>query len=379
MARKLFLYTVTVLFALLVGAMLVGQFFGVPVLVSYVETGSMEGTIDAGDGFVAVPAEIAGPVEAGDVVTFEAKEIEGGGLTTHRVVEETDHGYVTRGDANPFTDQDSDEPHVTDGQVVAKALQVNGEVVTIPHLGTAAMTIGDAMTWVQAQLASLLGMPQLLGTEGLAYIFFGAGALLLLTGVIGDIGRNTGRSTDRQRSRKGIYDGRTLVVLLIVFVLVVTAGTMLLASGSDETGIVSAEFDSDRPDVIPTGETETHTRELGNDGVLPMVVVLEPASEGVAVNDSVHHLERGDRVNATVSYTAPPETGHYLRSVDEYRYFGVLPTAVIERLHSIHPWLTLSAVTTTVVSPLAIAIFLVFGTGRIRTRERRRKKPRRLL
>src|SRR6056297_2525566 len=111
----------------LVGLLVVGHVLGVPLGLGYVETGSMEPTIDAGDGFVAVPAAVAGPVDEGDVVVYDAQEIEGGGLTTHRVVEETDHGYVTRGDANPFTDQDGGEPHVTDGQIVAKAWQVNGE------------------------------------------------------------------------------------------------------------------------------------------------------------------------------------------------------------------------------------------------------------
>ncbi|MFC7138101.1 S26 family signal peptidase [Halobaculum litoreum] len=67
--------------------MFVGQALGQPVLVSYVETGSMAPTLAPGDGFVAVPAAVAGQVEAGDVVTFRAESVGGGGLTTHRVVD----------------------------------------------------------------------------------------------------------------------------------------------------------------------------------------------------------------------------------------------------------------------------------------------------
>jgi hypothetical protein len=35
---------------------------------TYVETGSMEPTLEPGDGFVAIPAELAGPIDEGDVI-----------------------------------------------------------------------------------------------------------------------------------------------------------------------------------------------------------------------------------------------------------------------------------------------------------------------
>jgi len=115
-------------------ALIAGQLLGQPVLFSFVETGSMQPTLDPGDGFIAIPTALAGDVGIGDVVTFDAQEIEGGGLTTHRVVEETERGYVTRGDNNPFTDQDAGEPVVQDADIVAVALSVGGSVVVIPHL-----------------------------------------------------------------------------------------------------------------------------------------------------------------------------------------------------------------------------------------------------
>ncbi|KPN31210.1 signal peptidase I [Halolamina pelagica] len=121
---------------LVVASLLLGQVLGTPVLLGYVETGSMEPTLEPGDGFVAVPAAVTGDVEEGDVIVFRAEELQGGGLTTHRVVGETERGYITRGDANPFTDQDGNEPPVKEGQIVAEALQIGGSVVVIPNLGT---------------------------------------------------------------------------------------------------------------------------------------------------------------------------------------------------------------------------------------------------
>ncbi len=83
---------VTVVIALIVVALLVGQLLGQPILLGYVATGSMEPTMSAGDGFVAIPSVVSGEVEEGDVVVYDARELHDGGLTTHRVVEVTDEG-----------------------------------------------------------------------------------------------------------------------------------------------------------------------------------------------------------------------------------------------------------------------------------------------
>lgn len=370
-------YGLVVGLAVLVGAVLVGQFFGVPVAVSYVETDSMEPTISAGDGYIAVPAEVAGPIEEGDVITFEAEELHGGSLTTHRVVEITEQGYVTQGDANPFTDQDSDEPYVTEGQVVAKALTLDGKVVTVPHLGTVITGIGTTLERGQQQLAILFGSRALLGTQGVSYILFGFGVVILLIGGINDRKREefrTQRSRDRTQSRTGFDERQRLLLFLVVFLVAITVGTMLASSGSDAFGIVSSEQASERADVVPTGETETQTRTVHNGGVLPEVVVLEPASDGVAIDETTHRLGRNSKSEVSISYTAPPETGYYLRGVSERRYFAVLPTSVILSLHTVHPWLATAVVAIVIVLPVTITISLLFGTERIRTRIRRQNE-----
>lgn len=89
-----------------------GSLFGQPVLLSYVETGNMEPTMAPSEGFVALPPGVTGETEVGDVIVFQAEEIQGGGLTTHRVVGETEQGFITKGDANPFVNQDDQGPPI---------------------------------------------------------------------------------------------------------------------------------------------------------------------------------------------------------------------------------------------------------------------------
>jgi signal peptidase len=376
-ARTLATYALELVAVLVVASVLVGQFYGTPVLLSFVETGSMEPTIDAGDGFVAIPAGVAGPVEEGDVVTFEAKELHGGGLTTHRVVGETEGGYITRGDGNPFTDQDGSEPPVTDGQITAKALQVGGEVVVIPAFGTAVMGLQAGVEALQLRLARLLGTDAVLGTQGISYLFFGFTALVYAAGLFGESNRTPGsRSRSRSRSRPNVYDGRRLVLAMILFVGVVSMGSMLSMSTAQQVDIVSASFDSERPTVIPAGETTAQNLTLYNGGLIPVVTTIEPSSNGVETGPPDHaRLDRGETVNATVELTAPPETGAYVRSYTEYRYFLFLPESTILWLHAIHPWLAMASVTLVMCAVFAVPVVLLVGTGTVRTRERSRDSP----
>ncbi|ERH05318.1 MAG: signal peptidase I, archaeal type [Halonotius sp. J07HN4] len=101
---------------------LVAQLIGQPPVV-FVESGSMAPTLEPNDGYLAVPMLFAGDIEVGDVILFKSQELGGGELTTHRVNDVTDEGYITKGDANPFTDQSADEPPVSEGQIRSVALR----------------------------------------------------------------------------------------------------------------------------------------------------------------------------------------------------------------------------------------------------------------
>ncbi len=353
---------------LVVASLLLGQVLGTPVLLGYVETGSMEPTLEPGDGFVAVPAAVAGDVEEGDVIVFRAEELQGGGLTTHRVVGETERGYVTRGDANPFTDQDGDEPPVKEGQIVAEALQIGGSVVVIPNLGTLVTGLQGAFTAVQQRLAVMTGSRALLGTQGLAYLLLGLSALLYLYDVLAGDGEERDRDRDRSRDQ-GLSPG--LVVLVLAGVLVASAtAAMVVPAGTQQFGVVSAEFASENPTVIEQGGSATLPYTVPNAGLVPVVAYVEPGSDGVAIEPQ--RVRVGGRSEATVEMTlsAPPETGYYRRFVTEHRYIALLPVPVIDALYEVHPWLPILAIDAALAGAVALLGLLVLGGRRVRVRRR---------
>ena len=364
--RALELFAVTVVLALIVG-----QVLGQPVLLAFVETGSMSPTLEPGDGFVAIPAQLAGPPEDGDVVTFRAEEIQGGGLTTHRIVGETDRGYITRGDANPFTDQDSNEPPVKQAQIVAVAWQPGGEVFVVPHLGTAVEGVQGVLEWTQRNLAATLGTRSLLGAQGIAYLLFGVTLLYYLVGeLLSRDGRKRGR--DGKRDRDSGLDSRLVVLGLTLLLVGGMTAAMVAPGGQQEYGVVSAEFESERPTVIPMGESNTIPYAVGNNGFVPVYVYVDPASEGVSVEPDRLRVERGEVKNASVTLQAPPRTGYYRRYVVEHRYLALLPAPTIDTLHDFHPWVPVVVIDLLIGVPFYLLGIGLLGRGRIRRRSRDR-------
>ncbi|MEA1930023.1 MAG: S26 family signal peptidase [Euryarchaeota archaeon] len=353
-------------------ALVAGQLLGQPVLLSYVETESMSPTMEPGDGFVPIPVQIAGPIEDDDVVVFEAEELHGGGLTTHRVVGETDRGYITRGDGNPFTDQDGDEPPVREPQIVAKALQVNGQVIVIPGFGTGVERVQSVLDTTQRQLAAALGVRSLVDTQTLALSFF-IGTLLWY--VVGERRDNHPERAGRGTSRETGLDTRVLVGGCALLLVVTATVAMVAPAGTHEYGIVSASFESDQPTVIPQGESAEVAYPVDNGGFIPTVSYIEPSSEGVAVRPHTLTVQPRATETATVQLDAPSETGYYRRYVTEHRYLAVLPEPVIRSLYTIHPWLPIAAIDALIGGSFYLFGRILVGTDRLRIRTRSREVP----
>ncbi|MFW6317994.1 MAG: signal peptidase I [Halorubrum sp.] len=373
--KRILSITLQVAAVAVVVSLVVGQLLGQPVLFSFVETGSMQPTLDPGDGFVAIPAPLAGDVGTGDVVTFDAQEIEGGGLTTHRVVEETERGYVTQGDNNPFTDQDGGEPVVQDADIVAVALSVGGSVVVIPHLGTVAMAIQSGLASAQTWLAVTFGVRAFQGTQGLAYVLFGLS--IVAYAVDWYLTRNARESRERDRSRD---DGTSVVAIVAVLALVLMAtatAAMVVPAGTQEYGVVSAEFESENPTVIERGTSQELEYVVPNAGLVPVYAYVTPASPGVEVDPQRLRVDSRGEASTTVTLTAPSETGYYRLFVAEHRYLAVLPPGVIDELYGVHPWAPIAAINGLLGGGIAgLGFVLLRGEpARIRSRESREKPP----
>lgn len=277
-----------------------------PVYLAHATSGSMTPTIDAGDGYVVVGA---GDVEVGDVVVFRSAER--GGFVTHRVVDRTDGGFVTKGDANDETDQATGLPPVPRAAIEGKVLAVAGTPVVIPGLGG----FVDA---VSANGALALG-------------------IVVAVGVLVGIG-------DRRRRDphdRSVLRVRHVVPPLLVGAAVLSVAVVVLASSSH---VVVLEGDG------AGGGTATVTLRT-DPGPLTHVVV---DARGATVEE---RTVEGDSMRVTLSV---PEDGTDGTSrLGVHPYPRTLPTRGIETLHAIHPALAAIGTVLAVLGPLSIAYVTV--------------------
>lgn len=304
--------------------------------------------------FIAIFAE--GDIAEGDVIVFDARELEGGGLTTRRVVEVTDEGYITRGDNNPFTDQEGDEPPVTDDRVVATALQVDGDVVTIPGLGTAILGFQDAVLGLQATILSLVGFEGSDDIQGTGIVLLLAGTVLLLVTALDSLRASNQRDRSRSRRDSHEFDPRPALVFLLLVVLVPANAAMLGSAGTHEVPVEATDGDQ------PAGGELTAT----NGGLVTMLVVLDTPAEDATLSDTRIAVPGGDSRGSTVTAPEPPPGEERTVTVTERRYLLVLPESLLADLHAVTPWLAVGAIN----GALGFGV-LAFAGGLLGLRRRR--------
>ncbi len=107
----------------------VGFVLNRPVLLSYVISDSMSPTLNRGDIFLINP--LAEP-KPDDIIVFNLN----GHWTVHRVVAETEGGYITKGDHNIATDQQGGTKNAVKRESVIGVVPVLlGNPVKIPEVG----------------------------------------------------------------------------------------------------------------------------------------------------------------------------------------------------------------------------------------------------
>ena len=301
------MHRTVVVFALLLGlvAVLVTPATS-PAYLGSATSGSMAPAIQAGDGYVVVGA---GEVEVGDVVVFSSPER--GGYVTHRVVGESPAGFVTRGDANPSTDQEAGMAPVPRSAIVGEVLSVGGSPLVVPGLGTVVGLVDD---------------------HGIVAL-----AVVILAGVVLGV-RDRKRRDPRKRSLLRIGD---LVPPLLAGALTLSVAAVLLASSSH---VIYLQGD--------LAGTETATVTL--DGEVGPFTELVVEADGVTIEERT--VEDG-RIRLTLS--VPPESQGSNVRLHVRPYPGTLPQAQLESLDGIHPLLAALASIGVVLGPLVVAYWLL--------------------
>jgi len=343
--------------------LVVGALVGQPVLLSFVESGSMSPTIQEGDGFVAVPEQVAGDIEQGDVIVFQSQEIRDGELTTHRVVGETDRGYITRGDANPFTDQDGAEPPVTESQIAAVAWQPGGQVGTIPNFGTAVLAGRVVVTNILTAVVTVLGVEQAAGSWQAGSVMLVAGAVLLAISLGSGILNRSSRERARSRGHD-TFDPR-YAALFLTAIIIIPANIAMVAPGTTHQ-IPAGEIASGNN--IAPGEPVEATLVANNEDALVTMLVVFNASGRTTMENRWLDVPGGE-TDSTALYAPAPSRGEQkVVTVSERRYIVLLPPTVIIAMHNIHPLVALAVINAALTVAVLAFVIGLLGTSKRRVR-----------
>lgn len=114
-----------------------------PIFFAVVRSGSMEPSLRAGDLALAVPSSVLAP-RVGDIAIFQGRP---GFWVVHRIVGGDPYdGFITRGDANPRSDQDGlGFPPVALEAIVATVPSVDGAPMRVPGVGHLSIFLQDGV------------------------------------------------------------------------------------------------------------------------------------------------------------------------------------------------------------------------------------------
>jgi len=315
---------------------------GAPVSVSYVYSGSMEPTLSPGDGYVL---HSTNDVEAGDVVTFWSDSNDE--YVTHRVVDITERGLVTKGDANDRTDQASGHAYVDRDAVVGEAVTVDGSVVAIPAFGTLVEMLRTHRGPLFGGAVAVSVLSTFAGRSGR-----GGRSRLGVPGVSARRGgrSNRGQSGHGERGRR-LRVGHLYVGAFVLATAVVTALFVTTATVHRWEFVATIHGNGMAP---PVGETAPFEERLArpSSAVVDSFVHVSGLDDATVTNTRTEHAVAG-----TVPARSTPGVQYVEATV--YRHPAVLPDGVLASLRGVHP---LVAVTGSVAVALSVP-FAVASTA----------------
>lgn len=307
-----------------------------PLHLVYVTSDSMEPTLSVDDGVVLVST---GNYGEGDVVTFWSAQKDR--FVTHRIVDVTDRGLITKGDGNPSTDQETGGDPVDRSDVLGEAVVVGGGVLVIPGLGWFVRLVQSA-----------------------PFLVVGAALLVALFGQ---------RWSEQSQRIRDVMTNDDLVLPIFAALLVVGVGAIgVLGATQHGVSYVAVAKEPSSELQVPVGETAK--RNVTVEVMHPPFTTTVVGANGATV---VEKDVNGSTVAMTIAVPPSQDTGVVTASVGVHPYPSTLPRPWIESLHDVHPWVAAVVTVTAGLAPFYLLYRLLFE-GDLRLRDPRARWFRRL-
>ncbi len=319
--------SVMVLAAVFLVASLAGFVLDRPVLVSYVYSESMSPTLNKGDVFFINPLSKG---SAGDIIVFKMN----GQWTVHRVYAETSSGFITKGDNNVATDQQSGRNNAVSGEdVIGTVVTLGDQPIKVPVVGEYIGKISNVY---------------------LAFVALIIGAALLT--------RNAPRSNRKGKRRTVRVKFKTFYAIMSAIVIAVIVLSTMIAWGSVSFSYASTQAGGQNEGwYLPNSEFDEKIT-IRNRAVYPFVYIIEPDGDRVSVEDDLFLVSGGEKREIVAHVKVPDDTHIYTENLNVYAYPPLLPVGFVKSLYDVSPYAPLLTFAAELTLFFAL-LYRIFGYG----------------
>ncbi|MDD4833215.1 MAG: signal peptidase I [Lutispora sp.] len=320
------LYTIV---AIVLTAAITSALWDKPMIFSSVRSNSMYPSFQRSDMILIKSISDKDTVNIGDIVVFKVEE---GGLSSkgwivHRIIEGNEEiGYITKGDANDYTDQASGGTGPIKREwIVSKVLTIGNKPLKIP-------LIGYLTLWMEKLQANPYTMPVI---------------AVILAAIVG-ISELINGKKKRRKKKSGLdlqlvyfFGGLTISIIMGATMLATSQRLILPYEVSvSSAGVIMGS----NVGIIKVGdEIEKSLSELSNKGFFPIVATVTTKDEQIDFSHSLVTLKPGNTIETTMNLKAF-NPGKYESSIYVGMFYPFLPSRLIYNLSAKSYWLALVVV-----------------------------------
>lgn len=333
-----------------------------PILLSVIRSNSMYPVWERGDMIIIENMNKNEKINIRDIVFFKSEDgnLAGQGWIAHRVIAgNLDQGFITKGDANDYTDQESDGAGpIQRDWIAGRALTIGEKPIVIPKLGFLSL-------WAEKYQNNPYTLP----------IF--AVVLAVIIG-IGEL------KSGQKRKKKNTGLELQLIYIIAGVTISIIIGATMIAS-SQRLNLVYEVSDKSQGvlmgsavGILKVGdEVSKPLTELNNGGVFKLIGAITTIDEQIKLSHKNVPLSPGQQIDTTFTVVGE-KPGKYESSIQVGLFYPFLPSSFIYFLAKKSYWLALAVVSFIPGLPLMVYPF-IDGKMRRKMMSALRKKKNKLM
>jgi signal peptidase len=312
--------------------------WGRPIFFTSVRSNSMYPLFERSDLLILDNLSESDTLDIGDIIVFHVEE---GSLSSqdwivHRIIDgDAVNGYITKGDANEYTDQASgDTKTISRDWIVSRVITVGGQPLKVPLVGYLSL-------WMEKLQTNPYVIPMMVVL------------LAVIIGICELRGDKKRRKKNKNLEMPFVYllGGLTISIIMAASMLATSERLIVRYDVSENApGIISG---SDVGILVIGEEINKPLTELRNKGFFPIIATVTTDDRQITFSSPYSMLRYGGTINTEMAIRAT-QVGSYNSIIHVGMFYPFLPAKLIYRLSSISYWLALSTISIVPGLPLIL-------------------------